>query len=802
MVKQNTNSRAFKIIALRVMEGCAESLRKVLKPDTTYFFCNEYEDDGFGRIRKKKRTSELSPDFFRVREESAPRINISCVVGLNGDGKSSLIELLLRTLNNFSYMAGYRSDHEELCLIPNLYIRLFYSVDGIIYEIDAHGRAMELMRGSTCLWKRNLDDETGRKEFLHKKEILKHSSSLFYTIVSNYSLYAYNSEEYKSETSDKDASDSWITKLFYKNDAYQTPLVLIPKRERGVIDVNREYELSLQRLSELFLVCPEHKYHISESEIVEGFAYRIENESKLINRTILSYILDEKCGARDVIVFNSSYAKNRNAINLEANDVLLMNRLFWDTFDSSFYDTGLLSFATDKIKEKREENSSGNKGTDLFTYLTRITRNKSKAWDLSRKNISVFLSRGGGELTFLQFQRLFLVFEVYSEWTKRLGWHFSFPSLSSRSPKDLAIFYLVYKTIRIIETYPAYISGGLSDYEIPQHFFNDEVRRNNLDKWFASINWEIKQKTHFTYKLRQIIFFIAHYDTSLLIRKQSVNRDEKALEGLKMSGFESYMDARAYYESIRFEKDVTAALPPPIYKVDYLISKQGDSFYPLSRMSSGERQLLNSVSSIIYHLKNVNKSRASGTKLVYNNINIVLEEVELYFHPEYQRLFIKYLLEQIGYANLGSGMAINFIFVTHSPFILSDVPRQNVLFLKNGFPDRSMQEDTFGANIHTMLQNGFFLSGVPIGEFAKDKIASMFKTLNKSEQLSERELTQLSREIPLVSEPLLRNQLMRLYSQRKGFENGDVRDRIEYLENRINHLESLLNDNNTMGKLD
>ena len=110
-----------------------------------------------------------------------------------------------------------------------------------------------------------------------------------------------------------------------------------------------------------------------------------------------------------------------------------------------------------------------------------------------------------------------------------------------------------------------------------------------------------------------------------------------------------------------------------------------------------------------------------------------------------------------------------------------------------------MQEDTFGANIHTLLQNGFFLDSVPIGAFAKEKISNLFKLLNKSEMLSEREMAILEREIPLVSEPLLRGQLMRIYSQRKNF-NNDYINRISELESKIKYLEILLNDNNRLEK--
>lgn len=54
----------------------------------------------------------------------------------------------------------------------------------------------------------------------------------------------------------------------------------------------------------------------------------------------------------------------------------------------------------------------------------------------------------------------------------------------------------------------------------------------------------------------------------------------------------------------------------------------------------------------------------------------------------------------------------------------------------------------------------------------------------------------LGREIPLVSEPLLRSQLMRLYSQRKSFENVEYQTRIEELERKVKQLETARNDKN------
>ena len=102
-----------------------------------------------------------------------------------------------------------------------------------------------------------------------------------------------------------------------------------------------------------------------------------------------------------------------------------------------------------------------------------------------------------------------------------------------------------------------------------------------------------------------------------------------------------------------------------------------------------------------------------------------------------------------------------------APFILSDIPLCNVLFLKGGSPAvEMMQENTFGANIHGMLKNGFFLPSLPIGEFAHEKINVLFERLNgyKLDARSEEQAEWFYSNIMRVGEPYLREQLMRLYN--------------------------------------
>ena len=802
------NSNLFKLIGIRVLPECDISLRKVLRTDTTYFLCNDYEDDGKGGVRLKQDAQSLSPMFFcKSNDWVGPKVNVSCIVGHNGDGKSSLIELIIRLVNNFAYLSGFLSDHAELKFIPGLHVKLFYLVDNCVCSVSCLGNKAELTVGKvTKSWDYTQDK---KKQVKRTKRFLienTDTSFLFYTLISNYSLYAYNSEEFKAETNTREAEESWITALFHKNDAYQTPIVLAPQRKKGVIDVNRQYFLSMQRLSELFFDCKFGKYRISNTEKAEGIIYSVERESKLIVKTIREFVSDFHRGAKNVINFSGSFnvrkKKGRYNLDLSNQTELQLSLEFWENFDRRFFDTGLIELAnSNNTVMVTDSDTSGNLSiqTDLDKYLSvlKLRIKKHKNVSTARGNINDFLDRGGGGLTFMQFQRVFLVFEVYKQWLERLGEEGIRPFKADKmTVRDHAIWYLLYKTIRVIENYPDFMAGGLKDYEIPHYFFSEKVRNNNIHKWFNSIYNDIdNDKTHLTTKIRQTLNYLQNEGTASLLLKNDF-KSEELKKMVSELGYSYFLDCEKYYKAIRDKSDTISELPPPIFDYDFVISHEDESLYSLSRMSSGERQLLNSASAVVYHLKNIANSKAQGIKIVYRNVNVILEEVELYFHPEYQRRFINYLLDQIEFAKLPPSMAINLLFVTHSPFILSDIPRQHVLFLKDGKMDRSMQEDTFGANIHTLLQNGFFLGSVPIGEFAKGKISEMFKTLNKSESLTSKELKQLSQEIPLVSEPLIRSQLMRLYSQRKSFENGEYIAKIEALENRIHELEKQLNDKN------
>ena len=324
--------------------------------------------------------------------------------------------------------------------------------------------------------------------------------------------------------------------------------------------------------------------------------------------------------------------------------------------------------------------------------------------------------------------------------------------------------YIIYKTIAIFETYSTFGYPCLA-YETESLFSgsmkyikNGRYGRytNKLGEAFGKLQNEWNYKSHITLKLRQAFNYINNGGSAKIYNDKEIWED---------NAIGKYINLNKISDKYGTKLLDMENLPPAIYKWQIYFRRESDSsLIPFDTLSSGEKQRYFSVGAIIYHLLNID-SIGSG-KIHYQAVNLMLEEIELYFHPEWQRNFTCYLMEIIGQLTFKQIRSINVLYVTHSPYILSDIPKTNVLFLKNGEADYSMQENTFGANINGLLKNGFFLPSLPMGEFAHQKINDLFALLHSGD-FKASELEKIRQDIQLVGEPVIRQQLMMLYNTYK-----------------------------------
>jgi len=113
---------AFKLLAIRPLEGCNQSFLKGLKPNNTYQFYNDYKF--IYSDQKVESNSSLEdkllykPTCIKYRREVPEKffsnnISISAIVGQNGSGKSSLLELYCVFLYNISRNFFFNKEEKE-----------------------------------------------------------------------------------------------------------------------------------------------------------------------------------------------------------------------------------------------------------------------------------------------------------------------------------------------------------------------------------------------------------------------------------------------------------------------------------------------------------------------------------------------------------------------------------------------------------------------------------------------------------------------------------------------------------------
>ncbi len=176
------------------------------------------------------------------------------------------------------------------------------------------------------------------------------------------------------------------------------------------------------------------------------------------------------------------------------------------------------------------------------------------------------------------------------------------------------------------------------------------------------------------------------------------------------------------------------------------------------------------------------------SKINENNILLLIDEGENYLHPNWQKNYLLYLIEFL--TNNFLDKQVHIILTSHSPFLLSDLPKENVIFLKKG-KQVDVDINPFGANIHTLLSHGFFMEGGLMGEFAKGKIDDVIKLLNTPNKLSDNEIQDCENIISIIGEPIIKNQLRKMLDSKrlkKVDEIDKLTEEIELIKHRIEML--------------
>ena len=601
-----------RVLAVRPLKDCNYKFRKSLKENQLYKLYQSFDviDDVINFDSEQDKALFDSTDFLQL--------NVSAIVGKNGSGKSTLLELAIVAINNLNYeQLTLKDAKHEFILVQDINLELYVETDAVYKLVFDKGD----ITITKCMPSEGYEyaDTTDISVQDFKLE------NFFYSLNINYSLHGLNSENY----------GKWLGKLFHKNDAYQTPVVIEPYRVKGNIDINRQESLVKQRL--------------------------------------LTNLLEMDISERDLKAASKENNLRYLKANAKANEIDL------------------------KIQPAK---------VNLF-------------WEDSESNFKVQRSHLVAQSSFI-LKALFSAFDIQTAINFDVDCHCE-PADSS--VENIVKLYILKKLVSISLTYSEYKRF----FDKRRKQFND----NRLEKFVVKL---AEDTSHITFKLRQAINFL---DLGVYkhVEKQTIKIPATA---------KAINDIKQQYESSNYKTEYL--IPPSIFEVDIFLESDDDSErIEFSTLSSGEKQKIFSINSILYHIKNLD-SVNSKNLIKYKYVNIFLDEIELCFHPEMQRVYLNELLIALNKLNLEKIRSINLCFVTHSPFVLSDIPACNILFLEQNEGLKTIPSDkstkTFAANIHDLLADGFFMKH-SIGAFAEEKIREIISiysglTDNNEENLSGR----------------------------------------------------------------
>jgi len=715
----------FKLVGLVPLKGCSKKFLKNLAIGEKYSFYQQYDiflnedNSSVDLIENKVASKNRTPNNLYSNSDEID-ISVSALVGENGSGKSSLIELFYYAIyfigTRYNEIEG-KADEEpiiykaedrirnELSKVEKHLKSWKLSLKGeekeallttlmSTYKIDIRDQGkkrldrfiLEKLEEKEIYIKRRIREARSLERLINSKlnvaiiyetdkihciqlneGVFKQSSFENGQLIGSYNIQNFDfqslfysiSVNYSHHSLNSNSLGEWINALFHKNDGYQTPVVINPMRNRGNFDVNLENKLLKERL-------------------IGNVTYNLykDPDYKLLNK----YRFEK-------FIFTPKRSTGEEIVGIKPMG-----------YDADYFDN------------------------DPIGQILKFNEVKS---------------------------------------------------LENDPITEKALAYLDKKVFRLPDQYP--------------FLFKETITQDNFDELVAFIK---KDRTHITKKINQTIYFLNSYGKTDALKQLWTSTSKGQL---KLDRREMIQWLNSFDDIIQTLENKGESISPYYFSlfsmpgfmnVDFEITdvEKGKTF-KLSELSSGEQQIILNLSSISYHLNNLQSIHSTEEdRMKYKSINIFLDEIELYYHPNSQRKMVQEILTSVKeVSKVNSGIqSVNILFSTHSPFILSDIPNENILRLENGKPSNKKFDKTFGSNIHDLLSNNFFLKEGFMGEFATDKIKGLIIKLQDHLEYSDEEQEEMLLTIELIGEAVLRNSLLELY--RKKFSMPSYRDLLERLK--------------------
>lgn len=627
------------LVAVRLFKDKNQKVRKVLKNEW-YLLNNWYMLEGDELVKN-------DDEFTSHRHLYGQNVTVQAIVGKNGSGKSSLLELIYRLFNNLSYIITRgmkRPKAEDICYIDGIHAQLFFETEGKLGSLECDGPTLKLK------WEdidENVSAFEASNDYTREADVLlrDHVSRCFgYALVSNYAMMSLAPGDFGND--DTLNKGNWLNAIYSKNDGYQACIGIEPYKGYGNINLYTQYSLCRARIESMLV-------ESRKREFFDGYSY--------------------------------------DKITLDVD---------------SLY-------------------------TSKKVYDRNTTR---KDWRFVFEDRFNYYARRGSSIVHKILENYNLMDLNYADDTV-----------------NAAATYLVWKTLSVVEVYnqfAKYRPIGHTDnfrrdaeatfrkfFENKENSGWDEEEFGNASGLISKMCEELRNDTsHATLKLRQTIDFLDYVERKC--------KEEGDWKWKKVATYEEYM--KEVHDGVIPETydEISSQFPPPIFQPKIYFnrekrfsatdeSEERIEGVPYNTLSTGERQFMQTVTSMAYHIRNVVSVKKAKGMLKYHNVYLFLDEIEVSFHPEYQQRFIKLFVDMLEKQGLLENCNVNITIATHSPFILSDIPRDNILCLEGGVnKSEAIERETFAANVYDLLNNQFFLDRF-VGEFAYERISEAIQKMKE-----------------------------------------------------------------------
>ena len=347
------------------------------------------------------------------------------------------------------------------------------------------------------------------------------------------------------------------------------------------------------------------------------------------------------------------------------------------------------------------------------------------------------------------------------------------------------------------------VSNHICDLISDEKFDSDKLP----DKWtevFLATNPDERKHTRLVRRIAdcwidelvEINQFIGH------INEKGEGKEE--ISGIDIETFNIYFDGKKHEDDDELNLDIETLFNEEaiLFHINSFLDFSWD-------LSSGEFEQLSLFARIYSYwrienlcensevIAKVLQMPSSGKKEKTKSSNdfqlILLDEADMLLHPEWQRDYVDNVVSFC--QKLYMDKTVQIVIATHSPIMLSDIPRQNTLFLQKDKESGKVYSvngsDTFASNIYGLFRESFFIEGGMIGKYAEKKLEELADDiLSYSGDESKRD--SIEKRISMIGDTFIRKNYRELFEKEWPSTNVDKMENVYELKKRIDELEAQL----------